>query len=74
MLGSSNFWVWLDWNNDVIWRHIAKFLARIKISLKLDFKHIQKYLHSKVCDKIKKLANTWIIFNSYSSSNAPRYE
>ena len=57
-----------------MWRHIAKFLAIIKISLEVDLKQIQKYLHSKVCDKIKKLANTWIIFNNYSSSNAPRYE
>ena len=40
---------------------------------KVDFNQIKKYLHSKLRDKIKKLANTWIIFNN-SSSKVLRYE
>ena len=40
---------------------------------KVDLNQIKKYLHSKLRDKIKKLANTWIIFNN-SSSKVLRYE
>ena len=50
------------WHNlTSLWRNISKLFGKVQIPLEEAIE--QKYLNSKVSDKIKKLGNTSIIFN-----------
>ena len=60
----SNVQAFLDWHNYVIWRYIVDSISRIQIASAFPSKW--KNLNHNVSDKIKKLVDTLVTFNTSS--------
>ena len=58
---------WLaQWRNSMLlWIHVVEFIGKIQFHT-FSLKAKTSQIYSKVSDKIKKLANTWIILNNSS--------